>query len=108
MGGPGLQIVPTLMPQRTPRSAHGEWASAPQAVLEAREIYALIAALPADFREALVAVDVLGLSYREAGRALRVREATITTRLNRARQRLARTLRGKESGAPDVMVGRGR
>jgi RNA polymerase sigma-70 factor, ECF subfamily len=48
--------------------------------------------LPAGFREALVAVDLVGLSYREAARSLRVREATITTRLHRARQRLARSL----------------
>src|SRR5216110_2941394 len=44
----------------------------PQAALEASELYALIWQLPLEFREALVAVDVLGLSYREAGRALRV------------------------------------
>ena len=36
-----------------------------------------IAALPSDFREALVAVDVLGLRYREAARALRIREGTL-------------------------------
>ena len=40
-------------------------------------------------------------------RALRVRESTITTRLYRARQLLARTLRGKEAGTSDVMVDRG-
>ena len=44
-------------------------------------MYSTIAALPDDFRLALVAVDVVGLSYREAARALGVREATITTRL---------------------------
>jgi RNA polymerase sigma-70 factor, ECF subfamily len=64
-------------------------ASAPEAALAAAELYSLIAELPDPFREALVAVDVVGLSYREAARALRVREATITTRLYRARQRLA-------------------
>jgi RNA polymerase sigma-70 factor (ECF subfamily) len=69
----------------------------PEEALEAREVYAAIAALPEDFREALVAVDVTGLSYGEAARALRVREATITTRLYRARQRVAQTLRGKDS-----------
>ena len=57
-----------------------------------QEVYATIAALPEDFRLALVAVDVLGLSYREAARALRVREATITTRLFRARRQVARRL----------------
>jgi RNA polymerase sigma-70 factor, ECF subfamily len=67
-------------------------ATAPEAALSSSELYALIAALPDPFREALVAIDVVGLSYREAARALRVREATITTRLCRARQRLARAL----------------
>lgn len=71
-------------------------APAPEAALEASELYALIAELPDSFREALVAIDVVGLSYREAARALRVREATITTRLYRARRRLAEAL-GDES-----------
>jgi RNA polymerase sigma-70 factor (ECF subfamily) len=74
-------------------------ASAPEAALEASELYGLIAELPNPFRETLVAVDVVGLSYREAARALRVREATITTRLYRARQRLARSL-GEKNRAP--------
>ena len=64
----------------------------PERALEMRELYATIAALPEDRRLALVAVDVLGLSYREAARALRVREATITTRLFRARKQLAHEL----------------
>ncbi len=61
----------------------------PEAVVEAKELYSVIAELPEDFRLALVAVDVLGLSYAQAGRALEVREATITTRVFRARQRVA-------------------
>ncbi|HSC04649.1 MAG TPA: RNA polymerase sigma factor [Solirubrobacteraceae bacterium] len=61
----------------------------PDAGLERAELYRAIVALPDPFRDALIAVDVMGLSYREAGRALRVREATITTRLHRARQRVA-------------------
>ncbi len=64
----------------------------PERALEMQELYASIAALPEDRRLALIAVDVLGLSYREAARALRVREATITTRLFRARRQLARLL----------------
>jgi RNA polymerase sigma-70 factor (ECF subfamily) len=67
-------------------------AVSPQARLESQDLYAAIAALPDDFRDALVAIDVAGLSYREAARALRVREATVTTRLHRARQRVARAL----------------
>jgi RNA polymerase sigma-70 factor (ECF subfamily) len=70
----------------------------PERALEMQEVYATIAALPEDFRLALVAVDVLGLSYREAARALRVREATITTRLFRARKQV--TLRLNAEPAP--------
>src|SRR5205807_1644709 len=61
----------------------------PDQALEVREVYETIAQLPQDFRETLVAIDVLGLSYREAARALGVREATITTRLFRARKQIA-------------------
>lgn len=64
----------------------------PEVVLEASEIYATIAKLPPSFRDAVVAIDIMGLSYREAARALRVREATITTRLHRGRQRITREL----------------
>jgi RNA polymerase sigma-70 factor, ECF subfamily len=64
-------------------------AASPEAALDAAELYAVIAELPEPFREALVAIDVVGLSYSEAARALRVREATVTTRLHRARKRVA-------------------
>jgi len=74
--------------------------------LQAGELYALIAQLPDGFRDALVAVDLLGLSYREAARSLHVREATITTRLHRARLRVAQTLKGKDPGSEDVIINR--
>jgi RNA polymerase sigma-70 factor, ECF subfamily len=70
----------------------------PQEALDANELYALIAQLPDGFRDALVAIDLLGLSYREASRALRVREATVTTRLHRGRLRLARAMHGELRG----------
>jgi RNA polymerase sigma-70 factor (ECF subfamily) len=70
----------------------------PEAWIDSQELYALIAALPPDFRDVLVAIDVVGLSYREAARALRVREATVTTRLHRARQRVAQAL-GEPTGS---------
>ena len=72
-------------------------AVAPESRLQAQELYAAIAELPDDFRDALVAVDLMGLSYREASRALRVREGTVTTRLHRARQRVADRLREEQS-----------
>ncbi len=65
--------------------------------METAALYAAVAELPPNFRDALVAVDLVGLSYREAARALRVREATITTRLHRARRRLAETFTGEQS-----------
>jgi RNA polymerase sigma-70 factor, ECF subfamily len=69
-----------------------ETAVQPQTRMELAEVYAAISELPPDFRDAVVAIDVVGLSYRQAARALRVREATITTRLHRGRQRIARAL----------------
>jgi RNA polymerase sigma-70 factor, ECF subfamily len=69
----------------------------PESAVEAREVYAAIAALPDEFRDALVAVDVAGLSYAEAARALRVREGTVTSRLYRARARVARQLQGAKA-----------
>ena len=65
----------------------------PEAHIEVAELYSVISALPETFRDALIAVDVVGLSYREAARALRVREATLTTRVHRARGRVADALK---------------
>ena len=70
----------------------------PPDVAEARLLYEAIAALPEHFRDALVAVDVVGLRYREAARALRIREATLTTRVFRARKRVAETLGSGDEG----------
>ncbi len=58
----------------------------------AREIMLAIASAPAPYRDAVIAVDLIGLSYREAARSLRTREATITSRLHRGRQHVARAL----------------
>jgi len=64
----------------------------PAEAAEIRRIYAAIAELLDVFRDALVAVDVAGLSYPEAARALGVPEGTVTSRLFRARDRVARVL----------------
>src|SRR5215467_3722161 len=66
----------------------------PQASLEAHELYAAVAALPDGFREVLVAVDIAGLSYREAARALRIPEGTVMSRLYRARQHVVHRIEG--------------
>lgn len=90
--------------QVEPAERHG--AGLPEVALEARQLFAAIAALPDDFRHALVAVDVAGLSYREAAELLGTREATIASRVHRGRGRVAQALaadarpaRG-EGGAP--------
>jgi RNA polymerase sigma-70 factor, ECF subfamily len=79
-------------------------ATRPDKAAETREVFAVIAALSAVFRDALVAVDVAGLSYAEAAELLDTREATITSRVFRARAQVAR---GMESPSANVQGSRG-
>jgi RNA polymerase sigma-70 factor, ECF subfamily len=64
----------------------------PQAALEASEVLEALAELPEPYRETLAAVDIAGLSYAEAARALGVRQGTVMSRLHRGRDQLARKL----------------
>jgi len=66
----------------------------PVAALEAGEVYVAVAALPADYRDVVVAVDVAGLSYKETARALRIPEGTVMSRLYRGRQQVVRRVEG--------------
>ena len=79
-------------------------ATRPEQAVEAREVFAFIAGLSEPFRDALVAVDVAGLSYAEAAQLLGTKEATITSRLFRARAQVAR---GMESPPEGVQTSRG-
>jgi RNA polymerase sigma-70 factor (ECF subfamily) len=63
-------------------------APGPQAAAEQREVLGFISDLPEDFRDVLVAVDVAGLSYKEAADVLGVPEGTVMSRLYRARKRV--------------------
>jgi RNA polymerase sigma-70 factor, ECF subfamily len=72
----------------------------PEQLAEDRLVYEAVAELPGGYRDVIVAVDVLGLSYGEAARSLRLREGTVTSRLFRARQRVAARLDG-EAPVPD-------
>jgi RNA polymerase sigma-70 factor, ECF subfamily len=87
----------TSMPEQFEAVDHSV-ASRPEAAFGAREVFAHISALPDVFRDALVAVDVVGLSYAEAARALGTREATITSRLYRARAQVARGMEPHREG----------
>jgi RNA polymerase sigma-70 factor (ECF subfamily) len=69
----------------------------PQAAVEAAELYAAVAALPEDYRDVLVAVDVTGLSYKETARALRIPIGTVMSRLYRARRQVVRSIEGVSS-----------
>jgi RNA polymerase sigma-70 factor (ECF subfamily) len=64
-------------------------ATEPTAVLASREVIGAIAALPAEQRDVIAAVDVAGLAYREAADHLRIPIGTVMSRLHRGRARLA-------------------
>jgi RNA polymerase sigma-70 factor, ECF subfamily len=67
---------------------------APEAALEAHEALAAVARLADEYRDAVVAVDLAGLSYKEAAKALGTREGTIMSRLYLGRERVAEALGG--------------
>ncbi|HEY1518510.1 MAG TPA: RNA polymerase sigma factor [Solirubrobacteraceae bacterium] len=67
--------------------------------ISSRELMEAVASAPPIYRDAVIAVDLVGLSYREAARALHTREETITTRLHRGRQHVARALSGAAATA---------
>jgi RNA polymerase sigma-70 factor, ECF subfamily len=67
--------------------------------IDARELMAAIAAAPRPYREVVVAIDVVGLSYRQAAHRLHTPEATITSRLSRGRAHVARALDGPASAS---------
>ena len=83
---------PASLDARPEQQIEGAAGPPPEHALEVSAVFAAIAQLPEHYRLAIVAVDVAGLSYRQAARVLRVREATITTRLHRARTSVARSL----------------
>jgi len=65
------------------------------AQIDADQLRAAIAALPAPFRETLVLRDIEGLDYREIAQTTEVPIGTVMSRLARARRRLTATLGGK-------------
>ena len=89
---------PATVPLIDEVSAGSRSVDDPAEAAEIRQVYAAIAELPEEFRDALVAVDVAGLSYTEAARALKLPEGTVTSRLFRARHRVAQYLEGDRAG----------
>jgi RNA polymerase sigma-70 factor, ECF subfamily len=66
----------------------------PTVALDVQVAYAAMHELSPKLREAIAAVDVLGLSYRQAASALRIRQGTLMSRLARARERVAAAVEG--------------
>jgi RNA polymerase sigma-70 factor, ECF subfamily len=64
----------------------------PEASLEAASVLDAVSQLPVQYREVVTAVDVAGLSYAEAARALGVRQGTVMSRLYRGREQVALAL----------------
>jgi RNA polymerase sigma-70 factor (ECF subfamily) len=89
----GRRPVGVPFPEEHPEPEDVREAWRPETSIEVDLLFSVIAELGEPFRDALVAIDVAGLSYGEAGRALGVREATITTRLHRARKQVAEAMR---------------
>ena len=69
----------------------------PMISVEARALLEAVSQLPPLYQHVIVAVDVLGLSYKDAARALRTREGTIMSRLFRARIQVGEAL-GHDGG----------
>ena len=65
--------------------------------LDVRVAYGAMRELSPKLREAVVAVDVLGLPYRDAAKALGVRQGTLQSRLARGREQVATALVGDEA-----------
>ncbi len=71
-----------------PATAHGNDPVVDR-VVELGSVFEALHQLTEPLREAVVAVDVVGLSYREAASALGVKEGTIMSRLHRGRSQIA-------------------
>ena len=60
--------------------------------LDAQIAYGAMSELSPKLREAIAAVDLMGLPYRDAARALGIRQGTLQSRLARARDHVAAAL----------------
>ena len=80
--------------------------ASPQEIVERREtrqtVRAALAALPEDFRQAVILRDVNGLSYEEIADVTGLELGTVKSRIYRARKKLAAVLLGGNISAPST------
>lgn len=91
------QVTRYRAAMRRPRTVsllegHHDGPGFPASTYGAGDVMEAIATVSKPYRDALLAVDVVGLSYRQAAHRLGVREATITTRLHRGRRQVVEAL----------------
>ena len=101
MRRPRTEAIPEGFEPPDPRTG-----DRPEERLEGQALFQAISELPDDFRDTIVAVDVVGLSYAEAGKLLGAKEATITSRLHRARSRVIAAMREADARADGQDRGR--
>ena len=83
-------------PPPAPLEEVGESAAptaSPELAMDGATVLDAVHQLPSPYRETLVAIDVLGLSYAEGSDALGVPVGTIMSRLHRGRSKVADRLR---------------
>ena len=61
----------------------------PEQDVIASEVYQHVNRLPLEFRRVVAAVDMLGMSYSQAARSLKIPQGTVMSRLSRGRNQLA-------------------
>src|ERR1700761_5880335 len=71
-------------------------------VADVQTLYAAVYELSPPRRDTLIAVDILGLSYKQAAQALHVRQGTIMSRLFRGRNKVAERLDDADAGPPGL------
>lgn len=64
----------------------------PEAAMIAKDVYKAVDELPEDFRKVVQAVDIVGLSYGQTARQLRIPPGTVMSRLSRARAKLKQAM----------------
>ena len=67
---------------------------------EAQQLRGAVAALPVDYREVLILREFEGLSYRQIAQVIDAPIGTVMSRLSRARDQLAASVRALQSTAP--------